>query len=80
MGTGTVNAYFLFRSDWKALSQAVFDSHDEPPGDDPTDDAAEDVSTSSSDRVSDSLANKSIRSYYVRAKRIGGVQQILKTP
>ena len=82
MGTGTANAYFLFRSDWEALSNALIGSHDEPPGDDSTDDAAEDVSKSSSEHDSGSLVTESIQSFSVpvRAKRIGGVQRILKTP
>ena len=83
-GSGLVNSYFLFRSDWKKLSQTVMASHDVSKND-PTDNAAEDLSSSSSDSDSDSSSssdssNASSRSQSVPVKRINGVQQVLKTP
>ncbi|CAB9522405.1 Protein DETOXIFICATION [Seminavis robusta] len=73
MASGTINAYFLFRSDWEQISQAVINNHQmemaaPPEKEDPSKDTSDAASVSSQGSAA------------VSAYAVGRVQHALQTP
>lgn len=87
MVSGTVNAYFLFRSDWEKLSQSIIDSHELLPSapDQPRPGSAmtltiPDLPASSVQNPSSFDDNNSYKSHEISPATARGVRHVLTTP
>ena len=83
MSSGTINAYFLFRSDWEKLSLSVIESH-ESQENDPSQETPKDLGMDCNDEKSVSSQRSSTESTpkvaSVSVDVINRVPQALQTP